>query len=225
MWKMSRSHALWLFILLYKSLYWKKQQWLRRDWWETINVTVLKGYKKNSILKVDFISQSSYSIKGQSMRPLIAHFLVFFCARPLSLLLCDTNYKLELSAHSLFNIPQYSNPPYLNYSIRLKPRHRAFSVELLKDGEGPRQKRHFFQTAIVSCWLKPASRNSDNKLQKENLHSNVFIYCLLPRLSTRTFSAPSWPPWKQAHPRTGVWADVEWLRLRWIGFAHSAEKW
>lgn len=136
--------------------------------------------------------------KGQLMKPLTANFLVFFSACPLSLLHWDTNYKRELSVHSLFTI-QYSNPPYSNYSLRLKPRHRAFSVELLKDGEGPRQRRHFFKTAIVSRWLTRPSRNSDNKLQGENLHSNVSTDSLLPRLSPRNCRAPKWPPWKRNH--------------------------
>lgn len=57
MWKVSRAHALWLFRLLYNSPEFKKK-W--RGQWENINVSVLEGYKKHSILTVDFISQSSY---------------------------------------------------------------------------------------------------------------------------------------------------------------------
>lgn len=113
------------------------------------------------------------------------------------------------------NIPILSS---LNYSTGLKPRHRAFSVELLKDGEGPRQRRHFFKTPIVSCWLTRPSWNSNNKSQEENLHLNVIIYSLLPRLTTRHIRAPTRPPWKHPH-KLGCLSGSCWavkIKIDWF---------
>lgn len=99
----------------------------------------------------------------------------------------------------LLNIPIRA---YLNDWIRLKPIHRAFTVKLLKDGEGPRQKRDFFKTPVARCWLTWPSRNSDNKLREENLHLNVIIYSLLPWSATRNIGHA-----KGLHGNTEAWVS------------------